>query len=79
LYPTSILLIKHQAPVKLQITKKVKRMKRKKRKRVFIPSWTTTYPWLQNGISRMTCTVCTKFDTKPALSLPDAKTIKGII
>jgi hypothetical protein len=33
-----------------------------KRKRVFIPSWTTAYPWLLNSISGMTRTVCTKFD-----------------
>jgi hypothetical protein len=37
-------------------------MEKRKRVPVFIPSWTTTYPWLQNGISGMTCTVCTKFD-----------------
>ena len=37
-------------------------MEKRKRVPVFILSWTTTYPWLQNGISVMTCTVCTKFD-----------------
>ena len=37
-------------------------MEKRKRVPVFILSWTTTYPWLQNGISGMTCTVCTKFD-----------------
>jgi hypothetical protein len=37
-------------------------MEKRKHVPVFILSWTTTYPWLQNGISGMTCTVCTKFD-----------------
>ena len=37
-------------------------MEKRKRVPVFILSWMTTYPWLQNGISGMTCTVCTKFD-----------------
>jgi hypothetical protein len=49
---------------KVEITnnEKSKAYETEKRKHVFIPSWTTTYPWLQNGISGMTCTVCTKFD-----------------
>jgi hypothetical protein len=37
-------------------------MEKRKRVPVFILSWMTTYPWLQNGISGMTCTVCTQFD-----------------
>ena len=41
---------------------KSRTFKTEKRKPVFIPSWTSTYPWLQNGISGLTCTVCTKFD-----------------
>jgi hypothetical protein len=49
---------------KVEITNndKSKAYETEKRKRVFIPSWTTTYPWLQNGINGMTCTVCIKFD-----------------
>ena len=37
---------------KVEITnnEKSKAYQTEKRKRVFIPSWTTTYPWLQNGI-----------------------------
>jgi hypothetical protein len=37
-------------------------MEKRKRVPVFILSWMTTYPWLQNSISGMTCTVCTQFD-----------------
>ena len=49
---------------KVEITNndKSKAYETENRKRVFIPSWTTTYRWLQNGISGMTCTVCTKYD-----------------
>jgi hypothetical protein len=49
---------------KVEITNKEKRKayEMEKRKPVFIPSWMTTYPWLLNGISGMTRTVCTKFD-----------------
>ena len=48
--------------VEITNNEKSKAYETEKRKRVFIPSWTTTYPWLQNGISGITCTVCTKFD-----------------
>ena len=33
-----------------------------KRKRNFIPSWTTMYTWLENGSNGMTCTICTKYE-----------------
>ena len=33
-----------------------------KRKRDFIPSWSTTYTWLENGSNGMTCTICTKYE-----------------
>jgi hypothetical protein len=37
---------------KVEITsnEKSKAYQTEKRKRVFIPSWTTTYPWLQNDM-----------------------------
>jgi hypothetical protein len=41
---------------------KGRNMKREKRKRNFIPSWTTTYTWLENGSNGMTCTICTKYE-----------------
>jgi hypothetical protein len=58
---------------KVEITnnEKSKAYETEKRKRIFIPSWMTTYPWLQNGISRMTCTVCTKFDKTGTLQMFD--------
>jgi hypothetical protein len=60
---------------KVEITnnEKSKVYETEKRKPVFILSRTTTYPWLQNGISGLTCTVCTKLSVQENFSIIWAK------